>query len=589
MKKTTTPSPVPRSGARVIVEAFERMGCKALFGYPGGQIIDTFDEIIKSEKLHLILPRHEQGAVHMADGYARATGEVGCCIVTSGPGATNTVTGLATANMDGVPLICVTGQVPTSLIGNDAFQEADTCGITRSVTKHNFLVRNVDDLPGVMAQAFHIASTGKPGPVLIDVPKDVQKALTKAPFPEQLRMRGYRPSYDGHAKMLERLASAINTAERPLLYVGGGVISANAADLLTELAHKANIPVTTTLMGLGAFPENDPLSLELLGMHGTMAANLAVSECDLLISVGARFDDRVTGKISEFAPKATVAHIDIDPSCISKSVECDIPVVGHIHPILEKLLPLVKTGKKRTPWLTQCATWKKEHSFQYEAPSNPDAIHPARVIEEVYAASKGKAIVATDVGQHQMFAAQFYQYSKPRTYLSSGGLGTMGFGFPAAIGAQIGCPSDLVVCITGDGSFQMNLQELVVAVEHRLPVKVILFNNGYLGMVRQWQDLFYGHRHSATILTQDGRPANEGITPDPKKPRFLPDFLKLAEAYGAKAARIQKVSDLAPALKKAFADKHTWLIEVYVEPESDVLPMVPPGGTVADTVESLHK
>ena len=585
---SSSEKPVSRTGAQVVVEAFERMGCKVLFGYPGGQIIDTFDAIIQSDKLRLVLPRHEQGAVHMADGYARATGEVGCCIVTSGPGATNTVTGLATANIDGIPLVCVSGQVPTSLIGTDAFQEADTCGITRSVTKHNFLVRDVDDLPRVMAEAFHIASTGKPGPVLVDVPKDVQKARTSVPFPTDMKMRGYRPSFEGHVKMVERLASALNASERPLLYIGGGVISANASELVAKLARKASIPVVTSLMGLGAFPETDPLSLELVGMHGTMAANLAVSECDLLVSIGARFDDRVTGKVSAFAPKATVAHVDIDPSCIGKSIDCDIPVVGHILPILEKLLPRVK-ARDRTPWLAQCAQWKAEHPFRYDAPEDPEAIHPARVIEELYAVSKGKAIVATDVGQHQMFAAQFFQYSKPRTYISSGGLGTMGFGFPAAIGAQIGRPDDLVVCVTGDGSFQMNLQEIVVAVEHRLPVKVLIFNNGYLGMVRQWQDLFYGHRHSATILTQDGRPANEGIAPDPKKPRFLPDFLKLADAYGARSARVDKASGIAPALRKAFADKEPWILEFLVEPESDVLPMVPPGGTVADTVETLRK
>ncbi len=582
--KNTSPSTPSRTGARVIVEAFEKFGCEILFGYPGGQIIDTFDEIVQSKKIQLVLPRHEQGAVHMADGYARATGRVGCCIVTSGPGATNTVTGLATANMDGVPLVCVTGQVPTTLIGNDAFQEADTCGITRSVTKHNYLVRDVDELPRVMAEAFHLASTGKQGPVLVDVPKDVQKGRTSVPIPDKTEMRGYRPSFEGHPKMVKRLADAINAAERPLFYVGGGVISANASDELTALARKAKIPVATTLLGLGAFPEDDPLSLELIGMHGTMAANLAVSECDLLVAIGARFDDRVIGKVSAFAPKAKIAHVDIDPSTISKSVLCDIPVVGHLEPVLADLAKLVKS-RDRAPWLARIADWKKNHSFSY-TPSATGGILPQYVMECVDKAASGReTIVTTDVGQHQMFAAQFFTYVSPRTFLSSGGLGTMGYGLPAAIGAQIGRPGALSVCVTGDGGMQMNAQELVVAVEHQLPVKVLIFNNGYLGMVRQWQDLFYGHRHSATILTQSGRPANERIKDAESRPRYLPDFVKLAEAHGAHARRVERAKDVLPALKAAFADNETWVLEFLVEPESNVLPMIPPGGTVADTVE----
>lgn len=571
-----------RSGARCVIEGLEKVGCKVLFGYPGGQIINVFAELIKSRSIRFVLPRHEQGAVHMADAYARATGEVGFCMVTSGPGATNTVTGLATANMDGVPLVCLSGQVSTTMIGNDAFQEADTCGITRSVTKHNFLVRDVNDLPRVMVEAYHIARTGKPGPVLIDLPKDVQVGRTAVPFPDTFTRVGYRPSYEGHPKMISRLASLINSADRPLLYVGGGVIAAGACGLLAELAHKADIPVTTTLMALGAFPETDPLSLCMCGMHGMIAANMAISECDLLISVGARFDDRVTGKVSGFAPNAKIAHIDIDPSAIGKSVRCDLPVVGHLEVVLKALLPQVRE-QKHASWVEKCLDWKKADPFSYE-PSPSGAIMPQYVIEQIDAVSGGKALICTDVGQGQMFAAQFFRHNTPRNFLSSGGLGTMGFGLPGVIGAQIGRPGQLCVCVTGDGGMQMNLQELVVAVEHKLPVKVLILNNGYLGNVRQWQDMFFGRVHSATVLTQDGRPENEHIKASPDLPAYLPDFVKLAEAYGAKARRISASEDVAPALKEAFDDPSVWVLEFIVEPMSNVLPMIPPGGSVKDTI-----
>ena len=572
-----------RTGARCVIEGLEKAGCKVLFGYPGGQIINVFHELYNSP-IKFVLPRHEQGAAHMADAYARASGEVGCCLVTSGPGATNTVTGLATANMDGIPMVCISGQVPTSIIGNDAFQEADTCGITRSVTKHNFLVRDVNDLPRIIMEAFHIAKTGKPGPVLIDVPKDVQLAKTGVPFPKAIERPGYKPSFEGHPKVIERLAAMINSSKKPLLYVGGGVIASNTSALLAQLAHKAQIPVTTTLMGLGAFPETDELSLCMLGMHGLIAANKAVQACDLLISVGARFDDRVTGKISAFAPNAKIAHIDIDPSAIGKSVRCDLPLVGHIRPILETLIPLVAEST-RPEWFGQCMQWKKEDPFGYD-PSPYGAIMPQYVVEQVDKVSKGKAIICTDVGQNQMFACQFFRHTKPRHFLSSGGLGTMGFGLPAAIGAQFACPNELCVCITGDGGMQMNAQELVVAVEHKLPIKVIILNNGYLGNVRQWQDMFYNRVRSAVVLTQTNRPPNEQIEITGDVP-YLPDFVMLANAHGAKGRRITKVEEVKPALEEAFASPEPWVLEFIIEPESNVLPMIPPGGTVDDTVRKM--
>lgn len=577
-------SPAPRTGARCVVEFLEAAGCEVLFGYPGGAVLDIFDQLLLTDKVHFILSRHEQGAAHMADGYARATGRCGFCLVTSGPGATNAVTGLATAAMDGIPMICISGQVPTSMIGNDAFQEADTVGITRGATKHNYLVRNVDDLPRILAEALHVATTGKPGPVLVDIPKDVQKAKTAAQAPEKVELRGYRPSYEGHPRMVARLAEAINAAERPLLYVGGGVISSGTAELLTAIARKGKLPVTTTLLGLGAFPETDPLALRMLGMHGSVAANRAVSHCDLLVSVGARFDDRVTGKVSEFAKQAKIAHIDIDPAAISKSIHADIPVVGHLKPVLEQLLPLIETHE-RPDWHAQLAAWKDKWPFGY---ITHEGIIPAQyVVEQAYEVSQGKAVVCTDVGQHQMFAAQFFKYSRPRTFLSSGGLGTMGFGLPAAIGAQLGCPGALVVCIAGDGGAQMNFQELVVAVEHGLPIKLLILNNGYLGMVRQWQEIFYKRGYSGVALTQCGRAPNERIPARTEGPVYLPDFVKLAEAHGACARRIEKIEDVAPTLAEAFASPKAWVLEFIVESEGNVLPMVPPGGSNADIITSL--
>jgi len=570
-----------RTGAECVLDGIKKAGVDTIFGLPGGAVLDIFAKLYHSS-LEFVLARHEQGATHMADGYARATGKVGCCIVTSGPGATNAVTGLATANMDGIPIVCVTGQVPSSMIGNDAFQEADTTGITRTITKHNYLVRRVDDVPRVMAEAFHVASTGKPGPVVVDIPKDVQQATTAARPPRSVELRGYKPVTNGHPKQIRKLADAINKSARPLLYVGGGVISGNAAPELTALAKKGKLPVTTTLMGLGAFPETSRLALRMLGMHGNAAANHAVSHCDLLVAVGARFDDRVTGKLSEFAPHAVKAHIDIDPSAIDKSVPIDIPVVGHVKAVLKSLVEKVEP-RERSAWLKQVAKWRKAHPFAFDR--NDAELLPQFVIEQVYEATKGNAVVVTDVGQHQMWAAHFFRYTKPRTFLSSGGLGTMGYGLPAAIGAQAGRRNKTVVAISGDGSIQMNFQELVVAVEHGLPVKVVILNNGYLGMVRQWQEMFYKKEYSVTRLGQDRRTKIEGI-PGSRR-GYLPDFVKLAEAHGAKGLRVEDKKELAPALRTAFATNGPVVVECRVKQEENVYPMVPPGASLSEMVLSM--
>lgn len=571
-----------RTGADCIIEGLEKAGVKTVFGLPGGSVLDIFSKLYHAP-FEFILARHEQGATHMADGYARATGKVGCCIVTSGPGATNAVTGLATANMDGIPMVCISGQVPSSMIGNDAFQEADTIGITRAVSKHSYLVDNTDDLPRIIAEAFHIAGTGKPGPVVIDIPKDIQQRETNAQHPEKVDIRGYKPACgSGHPKQIKKLADAINKAKKPVFYVGGGVIAGNAANELTDLARKANIPVTTTLMGLGAFPETDPLSLRMLGMHGSVAANLAVSECDLLVSLGARFDDRITGKVSEFATNAIKAHVDIDPSSIDKSVAIDIPIVGNVKYVMHDLMEHIKTVD-RSDWLKTINGWKDANPFSYD--NNTSELLPQFVIEQIYEVTKGNAIIATEVGQHQMWAAHFFKYTRPRTFLSSGGLGTMGYGLPAAIGAQAGMRDKLVVDIAGDGSIQMNFQELVVAVEHDLPVKIVILNNGRLGMVRQWQDMFYKKEHSASVLSQGNRPRNEKLKP--ASIDYLPDFVKLAEAHGATGMRVDKKSETASALRKAFETPGPVVVECIVSPEENVYPMVPPGASLIEMIQSM--
>ncbi len=571
-----------RTGAQCVMDGLKDAGVDTIFGLPGGTVLDLFDAMVRSP-FHFVLVRHEQGAAHMADGYARATGRTGVCLVTSGPGATNTVTGLATANMDGVPMVCITGQVPSHMIGNDAFQEADTCGITRAVTKHNYLVRNVDDIPRIMAEAFKIARTGRPGPVLVDIPKDVQRAKTAATFTGDPDIRSYRPSEKGHPKQITRLAEAINKARKPVFLAGGGVIWGEAAAELTALARKAQVPVATTLLGLGAFPETDPLALRMVGMHGLVAANKAISNCDLLVSVGARFDDRVTGKIAEFAPHAKIGHIDIDPSAISKSVETHIPVVGHVKQVLQALLLEVEKAE-HAEWLAQIEDWTNKSPLAYDLKT--ETLLPQFVIEKIYEVSKGDAIVVTDVGQHQMWSAHYYKYTQPRTFLSSGGLGTMGFGLPAAIGAQMGRPDKRVVAICGDGGVQMNFQELVVAVEQKLPVAIVILNNGHLGMVRQWQEMFYGKNYSASVLTRDKRPVNEGMG-DARPGAYRPDFVMLAEAHGAVGIRVTRKDEVVKALQRALTATGPVVVEFVVAPEENVYPMVPPGASLNEMIQSM--
>ncbi len=555
-----------RSGSRVVTEALLKEGVKIIFGYPGGAVIPLYDVLYETPEIKHILTRHEQAAAHAADGYARATGEVGVCIATSGPGATNLVTGIATAYMDSIPLVVLTGQVPTSMIGNDAFQEANITGITYSITKHNYLVKDVDELPGVLKEAFYIARTARPGPVLIDLPRNVQTGETSVPYPEEVQIRSYNPNYKGNPKQIRRAAEAIDKSESPVIYAGGGVISSGASSELAEFAHRINIPVTTTLMGLGSFPEDDPLSLKMLGMHGTRYANYAVSDTDLLIAVGARFDDRITGKISEFASHAKIIHIDIDPTAISKNVRVDIPIVGDAKNILSQLLSAARKGKKRESWHQKIQEWKKKYPLKYELGED---LKPQYVVEMIYKMTKGEAIITTEVGQNQMWAAQFYQYTKPRTFISSGGLGTMGYGFPASIGAQIGRPEKIVFDIAGDGSFQMNIQELATAVNYKVPVKIAILNNGYLGMVRQWQQLFYESRYSQVNL--------EGH----------PDFVKVAQAYEIEGIRVTKPEQVEPALKKALNIAGPVILDFRVSREENVFPMVPAGAALNQIIEGL--
>jgi acetolactate synthase-1/2/3 large subunit len=544
------------SGAEILLECLQREGVEVIFGYPGGQVIPIYDALYDS-KLRNILVRHEQGAAHAADGYARSTGKTGVCLATSGPGATNLVTGIATAYMDSVPMVAVTGQVPTSLIGFDSFQEADITGITIPVTKHNYLVHEVDDIPRVVKEAFHIAGTGRPGPVLIDLPKDLSVLKTKPEYPESIDLPGYKPNYIGNARQVKDATEAIQNAKRPLLYVGGGVVSAGADQEICKIAELLEIPVTTTLMGMSAFPSDHPLNIGMLGMHGTAAANFAVCNCDLLIAVGARFDDRVTGKVETFAPEARIIHIDIDPAEIGKNVRCDIPIVGDVKLVLEMLLERLAT-ERNPEWLAKIAAWKEEYPLKYDS----KGLKPQRVIEEISRITKGEAIICTEVGQHQMWAAHYYKFTRPRSFITSGGLGTMGYGFPAAIGAQIGNPDRLVIDIAGDGSFQMNIQELGTAVAHQIPVKVVILNNFYLGMVRQWQEFFFNKRYSGTVLDSN------------------PDFVKIAEAYGAKGFRVTDSKDLNDILTEGFAAPGPVIIDCQVEREENVLPMVPAGGSI---------
>ncbi len=543
-------------GTELLHEELLNQNVDVMFGYGGGAIMPMFDRLYESP-IRFVLSRHEQGAGHMADGYARATGRVGVCIATSGPGATNLTTALATAYMDSTPLVAFTGQVATSFIGNDAFQEADVTGVTRPVTKYNVLVKDVRDLRRVVREAFHIAQTGRPGPVLVDLPKDVQVA-TKVPLAEvKMSLPGYRPRRKGHIRQIRLAAEALNAAERPVLYVGGGVILSNAWDELRALAKKSNAPVTTTLLAMGAFDgvAEPKLHLGMLGMHGTAYANYSVQNSDLLVAIGARFDDRVTGVVDQFAPKARVVHIDIDPSSISKNVKVDIPVVGDAKMILEEMLPLIE-HRDRTSWFEQIAEWKRRYPLGYDRGSAN--IKPQAVIEEISKQTGGDAIITTGVGQHQMWAAQFYQSRHPRSFITSGGLGTMGFGLPSALGAQVGRPDMTVVDIDGDSSFQMTITEIATAVEHGLPVKAVILNNQFQGMVRQWQELFFDRRYCHT------RMAN-------------PDFARIADAYGAKGMAVSDKAELSDAIRELLASDVFTVASFQVEPEENVYPMVAVG------------
>ncbi|MBD5642188.1 MAG: biosynthetic-type acetolactate synthase large subunit [Desulfovibrio sp.] len=554
------------SGAYILLESLRREGVNVLFGYPGGAVIDIYDELPNHPDIRHVLTRHEQGAVHAADGYARASGKVGACLVTSGPGATNTVTGIATAYADSIPLVVITGQVPTALIGNDAFQEVDIVGITRPCTKHNFLVKDVSKLARTIRQAFYLARSGRPGPVLVDVPKDVIQAVTEFEWPGEVSMRSYNPNYTPHIHQLKKVADELAEAKRPLILCGGGVILANASGQLAELAHLAQIPVTCTLMGLGGFSARDPLFLGMVGMHGTYAANMAMNEADLVICVGARFDDRVTGKLAAFAPKARIVHIDIDPTSIRKNVDVHIPVVGDSKLALEGIIrqcearhPDMNWKAKHKAWQAETESWKEAQPLTWQP---GEKIKPQQVVEALRELTHGEAIVATDVGQHQMWTAQFYTFTKPRTLLTSGGLGTMGYGFPAALGAQLALPDKMVLVVAGDGSIQMNIQELATAVANQLPVKVVILNNGHLGMVRQWQELFYKGNYSCTNMEAQ------------------PDFVKLAEAYGAEGYRIEKPEDLLPVLEEALSTPKPAFVDVRVEREENVYPIVPAGAAL---------
>ncbi len=555
------------TGAQILLESLKQEGVKHIFGFPGGAVIDIYDELPKSSIQHFLV-RHEQGAVHAADGYARSTGKVGVCLVTSGPGATNTVTGIATAYMDSIPVVIFTGQVPTALIGNDAFQEVDIVGITRPCTKHNYLIKDVKELAHSIKEAFYIASTGRPGPVLMDLPKDVMQARTEFEYPKTISLRSYNPNYTPNRKQVKKAANLLAKAERPLIYSGGGVISSEAGEILTRLARRFSLPVTSTMMGLGAFPGNDPLWLGMLGMHGTYAANMAVNNADVLLSVGARFDDRVTGKVNTFAPRAKIIHIDIDPTSIRKNVNVHIPIVSDCLNALKTLdeemgeINEVQWEEKHSAWVKTVKGWSQEQPLKYE--TGPGKVKPQYVVEKIYELTKGEAIITTEVGQNQMWAAQFYKYHKPRTWISSGGLGTMGYGFPAAIGAQVANPGKLVIDIAGDGSIQMNIQEMATAVCYNLPVKIIILNNSYLGMVRQWQELFYNKNYCATCMDT------------------APDFVKLAEAYGAEGYQVDKTEDVVPVLNKVFASPKTSIVDIRVEPEENVYPMVPAGASLTE-------
>jgi acetolactate synthase-1/2/3 large subunit len=562
---------VKLTGSKILLESLIKEGVETIFGYPGGTVINIYDDLMGSSLKH-ILTRHEQAAVHAADGYARATGKVGVAIATSGPGATNTITGIANAYMDSIPMVVITGQVPTGLIGNDAFQEADLIGITRPITKHNYLVKDVKDLARIIKQAFYIARTGRPGPVVVDLPKDIQMATTKFEYPDKVELRGYKPTYSGNVRMVEKAIKMMLSAKKPVLYVGGGATLTDAHVELMELAETLQAPVTTTLMGMASFPTGHPLSMGMLGMHGTYYANMAVTNSDLLIALGARFDDRVTGKIDTFAPHAKIIHVDVDPTSIKKNVRVDLPIVGDLRDVLKKMNKalgekpdeVALANQAHRPWLDEIAAWRKEHPMSYKETKNE--IKPQFVIEKLRELSNDDAIVTTEVGQHQMWTAQFFDFTQPRTFLTSGGLGTMGYGLPAALGAQAAFPERQVIDVSGDGSFQMNSQELATLVQYRLPVKIVILNNNFLGMVRQWQQLFFDKRYSQTCME-------------------LPiDFTKLAEAYGATGLKATKPEEVEAVIKKAFETPGPVIMEFKISREENVMPMVPSGAALNEMV-----
>ncbi len=545
------------NGAQILIECLKREGVEVMFGYPGGVVLPLFDKLYDAD-IKFILTRHEQGAAHAADGYARASGKVGVCLATSGPGATNLVTGIATAYMDSIPMVAITGQVKTTLIGNDAFQEADVTGITRPITKHNYLVKDAQDLAKTVREAFYIASTGRPGPVLIDLPVDVLLQETEFIWPEEVKLRNYKPTYFGHIGQIKKAVKYILQSKRPLIYAGGGIISSAAHAELKEFAEKIQAPVTWTLMGIGGFPATHKLSLGMLGMHGTAYANHSIMKSDLIIAVGARFDDRVTGRLDAFAPMAKVIHIDIDPASISKNVLVHVPIVGDAKNVLSQLLGEIRQGPDTQEWLKEVEELKKNHPLIYKFKSK---IPPQYVIEQLCEVTKSEAIITTEVGQNQMWAAQWYKHIHPRSFISSGGLGTMGFGLPAAMGAKMAFPEKIVFDIAGDGSIQMNIQELATCVCNKINVKVAILNNGYLGMVRQWQELFYKKRYAYTCLAN-------------------PDFVKLVEAYGGVGIRVTKKEEVRPAIEKAIATDNVVFIDFQVEPEENVFPMVPAGEAI---------
>jgi len=554
------------TGAQILFRALKEEGVDTIFGYPGGAVLDIYDELSRTDIRH-ILVRHEQGAVHAADAYARALGSVGVCLVTSGPGATNTVSGIASAYLDSVPIVVITGQVPTHLIGNDAFQEVDIVGITRPCTKHNYLVTDVKDIARVIKEAFHIAQSGRPGPVLVDLPKNLMTATTSYKPLKTVKLRSYQPNYKPNIRQLHKVVQLIKKSRKPLILAGGGVLLSKGAEALTAFAGKINTPVAATLMGLGVFPTKTNLWLGMIGMHGTYRANMSSGACDLLIAIGVRFDDRVTGRTDAFATNAKIVHVDIDPTSIRKNVPVSIPVVGDCKVTLEMLNDLLDEedlsalGKQCEPWLEQIEEWKSTKPLAYE---QKEQIKPQYVIEKLYELTKGEAIITTEVGQNQMWAAQYYHFDRPNCFITSGGLGCMGFGLTAAIGAQIACPDKLVVDIAGDGSIQMNIQEMATAVQNNLPIKVVILNNQYLGMVRQWQEMFYDKCYSCTDMAA------------------APDFVKLAEAYGAVGLRAEHPDEVVSVLKKGLSTPKTVIMEFMVEKEEKVYPMVPAGAAITD-------